>query len=119
MDPLSKVKPTGIPDFVPGSLIGETARFFGMSVAPVVPQKPVALPALHAPKNTRYISPPATTLIPKNTTTPTRVIVKNHPIPVVRRTLKLPNNHGNLNYYLNNVALAKNHKSKVNTRRRR
>ena len=116
MDPSSKIKPTGIPDFVPGSLIGETARFFGMHVAPVVPQKPVALHV--PPKNTRYISPPATTTIPKNSATPTRVIVKNHPIPVARRTLKLPNNHGNLNYYLNNMVTSKNHKSKVNTRRR-
>jgi hypothetical protein len=107
MDSLSKVKPTGIPDFVPGSLIGETARFFGMSVAPVVPQKPVAIRA----------SPvPSVSLIgPKNAGTPTRLIV-SHPPVLVRRTLKLPNNQGNLNYYLNSGT--KNHKSKVNTRRK-
>jgi len=106
MNPSSQVKPTGIIDFVPGSLIGETARFFGMSVA-AVPQKPVAIRASPVP----YVS-----LGPKNSGSPTRLIVSSPPV-VVRRTLKLPNNHGNLNYYLNSGT--KNHKSKVNTRRRR
>ena len=108
MNPSSNVKSTSIPDFVPGSLIGETARFFGLHSPPVVPQKPVAIRPNTS--SDRYISPPATTTMPKNVVTPIRVM------PVARRTLKLPNNHNNLKYDLNSGT--KNHKSKVNTRRR-
>jgi hypothetical protein len=110
MNPSSNVKPTSsVPDFVPGILIGETARFFGLPSAPVV--SPVAIRP--EASTSRYVSPPATSILPKNVVTPIRATVHN------RRTLKLPNNRDDLDTYLTNVVVAKNHKSKVNTRRRR
>ena len=107
-------------DWVPGSIAGETARFFTRLGCGIAKPAPLTLSSV------RSVTPvaPIRTEIEK---TPTRIVVMNStPVVPVVRTLSLRNNNnslGNTEFYQDNTqhknTKRSKRKSKVNTRRRR
>jgi hypothetical protein len=104
-------------NWVPGSIAGETARFFTRLGCGIAKPAPLTL------SSARSVTPvaPVRTEVEK---TPTRLVVMNS--APVGKTLSLRNNNnslGNTEFYQNNTeqknTKRSKRKSKVNTRRRR
>ena len=117
----------GVPDFVPGSRLGETARFFGLQASAPVLHTPVAVhgtPGLVSPQPPRGPSPreqktPSRTLSEKGTL---RSDSNFKPI-TPRRLFLTPNNNSYMNVKTDTASsdskgTQRTRKSKVNTRKR-